>query len=37
MKKVSQVLGHSSQATTEKYYIKPKDNMGEIIDVIDIF
>ena len=37
LKKVAQVLGHSSQTTTEKYYIKPKDNMGEIIDVVDVF
>lgn len=37
VKKVSQVLGHSSQATTEKYYIKPKESMNDILDVVDIF
>lgn len=37
LKKVAFVLGHSNIGTTQKYYIRPKDNLGEIIDVIDIF
>ena len=37
IKRVAQVLGHSSQSTTEKYYIRPKEDMSEIIDVIDVF
>lgn len=37
IKKVSQILGHTSYKTSEKYYIRPKDDMGETLDVIDIF
>ena len=37
LKKVAQVLGHSSQSTTEKYYVRPKESMNDILDVVDIF
>lgn len=35
--KVAQVLGHSSIKTTEKYYIKPKDDMNDVLSKVDIF
>ena len=35
--KVAQVLGHSSIKTTERYYIKPKDDMNDILSKVDIF
>ena len=35
--KVAQVLGHSSIKTTERYYIKPKDNMNDVLSKVDIF
>lgn len=38
LKKVAFVLGHSSYKTTEKYYVKPKESMEDILDkVADIF
>ena len=37
LKKVSQILGHTGIKTTEMYYVKPKDNFNETLDVIDIF
>ena len=38
MKQVADVLGHSSYKTSEKYYVKPKNqNMQDIISNIDIF
>ena len=35
--KVAQVLGHSSIKTTERYYIKPKDDMNDVLSKVDIF
>ena len=35
--KVAQVLGHSSIKTTERYYIKPKDDFNDVLSKIDIF
>lgn len=36
--KVSQVLGHSSGSkTAERFYIKPKEDMNDTLDVLDIF
>ena len=37
LKKVSQILGHTGIKTTEMYYVRPKDNFSETLDVIDIF
>lgn len=37
LKKVSQILGHTGIKTTEMYYVRPKDNFNETLDVIDIF
>ena len=37
IEKVAQILGHSGTRVTEQYYIKPKDNFNETLDVIDIF
>ena len=37
VEKVAQVLGHSSIKTTERYYIKPKDNMNDVLSKVDIF
>ncbi len=38
LKKVAFVLGHSSYKTTEKYYVRPKESMEDILDkVADIF
>jgi integrase/recombinase XerC len=37
LKKVAQALGHSSYKTTEKYYVKQKESIADVIDVIDIF
>ena len=37
LKKVSQILGHTGIKTTEMYYVRPKENFNETLDVIDIF
>ena len=38
MKQIADVLGHSSYKTSEKYYVKPKNqDMQDIISNIDIF
>jgi site-specific recombinase XerD len=37
LKKVSQILGHTGIKTTEMYYVKPKENFNETLNVIDIF
>ena len=37
LKKVSPILGHTGIKTTEMYYVRPKDNFNETLDVIDIF
>ena len=37
VEKVAQVLGHSSIKTTERYYIKPKDDMNDVLSKVDIF
>lgn len=37
LKKVAQILGHASSKTSEKFYIKPKEDMNDTLDVIDIF
>ena len=37
LKKVSQILGHTGIKTTEMYYVRPKDNFNETLNVIDIF
>lgn len=36
LKKVAFVLGHSSFKTTERYYVKPKESMGDILDIVDV-
>lgn len=35
--KVSQILGHSNQTTSQKFYIKPIDNFNDDLGKIDIF
>ena len=37
LKKVSQILGHTGIKTTEMYYVRPKEDFNETLDVIDIF
>lgn len=37
LKKVSQILGHASSKTSEKFYIKPKEDMNDTLEVLDLF
>ena len=37
LKKVAQVLGHGSYKTSERYYVKQKESVTDILDVVDIF
>lgn len=37
VKKVSMILGHSTSKVTEKFYIHKKEDLGETLEVLDIF